>query len=173
MPVLSFQKNARGRRGVVDGQHDDRARVVNNIAPCPDPAGFLNLIRSDPENWPAIYGSGGEDSFFASLFGENFRHTDTIKHGVRFSAPGFRKNMKVRAGRRKPEAPSAMLPGMVSKPVVAIVGAGNFGTALAVALQRAGYSIEAVIARSRGSSLRKAQRLAKLLSARASTDPSA
>jgi predicted short-subunit dehydrogenase-like oxidoreductase (DUF2520 family) len=66
-----------------------------------------------------------------------------------------------------------MLPGMVSKPVVAIVGAGKFGTALAVALQRAGYSIEAVIARPRSSSLRKAQRLAKQLSARALTDLSA
>ncbi len=66
-----------------------------------------------------------------------------------------------------------MLPGMAGKPVVAIVGAGNFGGALAVALQQAGYSIEAVIARSRGSSLRKAQRLAKQLSVRASTDPSA
>jgi predicted short-subunit dehydrogenase-like oxidoreductase (DUF2520 family) len=63
-----------------------------------------------------------------------------------------------------------MLPGMASKPVVAIVGAGNFGTALAVALRRAGYSIEAVIARPRSSSLKKAQRLAKQISARASTD---
>jgi predicted short-subunit dehydrogenase-like oxidoreductase (DUF2520 family) len=63
-----------------------------------------------------------------------------------------------------------MLPGMASKPVVAIVGAGNFGTALAVGLQRAGYSIEAVIARPRSSSLRRAQRLAKQISARASTD---
>ncbi|HEY3615496.1 MAG TPA: NAD(P)-binding domain-containing protein, partial [Candidatus Sulfotelmatobacter sp.] len=78
-------------------------------------------------------------------------------------------------GRRIAEAgaPSAMLPGMASKPVVAIVGAGNFGTALAVALRRAGYSIEAVIARPRSSSLRKAQKLAKQIRAQVSTDPSA
>jgi len=63
-----------------------------------------------------------------------------------------------------------MLPGMAPKPRVAIVGAGNFGTALAVALQRAGYSIEAVIARSRGGSLKNAQRLAQRVGARASTD---
>jgi predicted short-subunit dehydrogenase-like oxidoreductase (DUF2520 family) len=66
-----------------------------------------------------------------------------------------------------------MLPGMAGKPVVAIVGAGNFGAALAVALQRAGYSIEAVMARSRGASLRKAKGLAKQVGARALTDPSA
>jgi len=59
---------------------------------------------------------------------------------------------------------------MAAKPRVAIVGAGNFGTALAIALQRAGYSIEAVIARSRGGSLKNAQRLAQRVGARASTD---
>ena len=63
-----------------------------------------------------------------------------------------------------------MLPGMVARPRVAIVGAGNFGTALALALRGAGYSIETVMARSRGGSLRKAQRLAKRVGARALTD---
>jgi len=66
-----------------------------------------------------------------------------------------------------------MLPGMAARPRVAIVGAGNFGTALALALQRAGYAIEVVIARSRGESLRKARRLAEQVGARASTDLSA
>ena len=66
-----------------------------------------------------------------------------------------------------------MLPGMVARPRVAIVGAGNFGTALAVALQRAGYAIEVVMARSHGESLRTARRLAKQVGARASTNLSA
>jgi predicted short-subunit dehydrogenase-like oxidoreductase (DUF2520 family) len=66
-----------------------------------------------------------------------------------------------------------MLPGMAAKPRVAIIGAGNFGTALALALQGAGYGIEVVIARSRGESLKKAQRLAKQVGARAATDLSA
>jgi predicted short-subunit dehydrogenase-like oxidoreductase (DUF2520 family) len=65
-----------------------------------------------------------------------------------------------------------MLPDMAAKPLVAIVGAGNLGAALAVSLQRVGYTIEAVIVRSRGASLRKAQRLAKQVGARASLDPS-
>lgn len=65
-----------------------------------------------------------------------------------------------------------MLPGMAAKPQVVIVGAGNLGSALAPALQRAGYVIEAVIARARGASLKRAQRLAKQVGARASTDPS-
>lgn len=66
-----------------------------------------------------------------------------------------------------------MLPGMAAKPRVAIVGAGNFGTALVLALQRAGYAIDAVIARARGESLKRAQRLARQVGARAFTDLSA
>jgi predicted short-subunit dehydrogenase-like oxidoreductase (DUF2520 family) len=66
-----------------------------------------------------------------------------------------------------------MLPGMAGKPLVAIVGAGNLGAALALSLRRVGYSIEAVIARSRGASLKKAERLAKEVGARALVDPAA
>ncbi len=65
-----------------------------------------------------------------------------------------------------------MLPGMAGKPCVAIVGAGNFGTALAGSLVRAGYVIEAVIVRSGGASLKKGQSLAKQVGARALTDTS-
>jgi predicted short-subunit dehydrogenase-like oxidoreductase (DUF2520 family) len=63
-----------------------------------------------------------------------------------------------------------MLPGMAAKPRVAIVGAGNLGSALALALGRAEYAVEAVIVRSRGGSLKRAQALANQVGARASTD---
>ena len=63
-----------------------------------------------------------------------------------------------------------MLPGMTGRPRVAIVGAGNFGVALAVSLQRAGYTIESVTVRSRGASQKKAQILAKQLGARVLSD---
>jgi predicted short-subunit dehydrogenase-like oxidoreductase (DUF2520 family) len=66
-----------------------------------------------------------------------------------------------------------MLRGMVAKPRVAIVGAGNLGTALGLALKYAGYAIEAVIARSGRASLQRARRLAKQVGAKASTDLSA
>ena len=66
-----------------------------------------------------------------------------------------------------------MLPGMTAKPSVAIVGAGNFGAALAMSLQGVGYGIEAVIARSGGASRRKAERLAKEVGAYALVDPAA
>jgi predicted short-subunit dehydrogenase-like oxidoreductase (DUF2520 family) len=62
---------------------------------------------------------------------------------------------------------------MAAKPRVAIVGAGNLGTVLALALRRAGYTIEAVIARSRGASLNRARRLARQVGGRASDDLSA
>ena len=47
-----------------------------------------------------------------------------------------------------------MLPGMTGKARIAIVGAGNLGSALAVALRRAGYAIDAVVAHSRRSRAR-------------------
>ena len=59
-----------------------------------------------------------------------------------------------------------MLPGMAGKPSIAIVGAGNLGTALALALREAGYRIESVIAR-RGKSLTRARRLARQVRSRA------
>jgi predicted short-subunit dehydrogenase-like oxidoreductase (DUF2520 family) len=54
-----------------------------------------------------------------------------------------------------------MLPGMAGKLRIALVGAGNVGSALAVSLRRAGYPIEALVARSNAASLGKARRLAK------------
>jgi predicted short-subunit dehydrogenase-like oxidoreductase (DUF2520 family) len=65
-----------------------------------------------------------------------------------------------------------MLPGMAGEVRVAIVGAGNFGAALAGSLLGAGYVVEAVIARSRGVSLRKAESLAKRVRGRALTNAS-
>jgi predicted short-subunit dehydrogenase-like oxidoreductase (DUF2520 family) len=64
-----------------------------------------------------------------------------------------------------------MLPGMAAKPRVAIIGAGNLGTALALSVQHAGYIIDAVIARSRRASLRNARRLANRVGARALANP--
>lgn len=65
-----------------------------------------------------------------------------------------------------------MLPGMAGKPRIAIVGAGNLASALSVSLGRSGYVIEAVLARARRASLRKAQRLAKQVGAQAVTNSS-
>jgi len=69
-----------------------------------------------------------------------------------------------------PEVRSAMLRGMTAKPRVVMVGAGNFGSALALALQGAGYAIDAVIARAGGESRKRAQKLAKQVDAGASSD---
>jgi predicted short-subunit dehydrogenase-like oxidoreductase (DUF2520 family) len=63
---------------------------------------------------------------------------------------------------------SVMLPDVRAKPRVTIVGAGNLANALAVSLHTAGYEIEEIIARSRGASFRKAQKLAKAMGTRAS-----
>jgi len=60
-----------------------------------------------------------------------------------------------------------MLRGMPVKPMVAIVGAGNLATALALSLKEAGYSIEAIIARREGKSLTRAKILATRIGTRA------
>ena len=63
-----------------------------------------------------------------------------------------------------------MLPDMRRKPRIAIVGAGNLGSALAVALRRAGFTVDAVIARGKRNSIRKARLLAKQVGARVLTE---
>lgn len=65
---------------------------------------------------------------------------------------------------------SAMLPRMAQKPSIAIVGAGNLGTALGVALREAGYRIESIIARSAGNSVTRARRLARQTGSRVVLD---
>ncbi len=54
-----------------------------------------------------------------------------------------------------------MLPGMAAKPRIAIVGAGNLGTALAVSLMHAGYQIEGIVARKSAKSSVRAKKLAQ------------
>jgi predicted short-subunit dehydrogenase-like oxidoreductase (DUF2520 family) len=54
-----------------------------------------------------------------------------------------------------------------AKPHVAIVGAGNLAWALGVALHKAGYEIERIVARENASSMRKARRLAREVGASA------
>jgi predicted short-subunit dehydrogenase-like oxidoreductase (DUF2520 family) len=60
---------------------------------------------------------------------------------------------------------------MSARPTIAIVGAGKLGNALAISLRRAEFEVEAIVTRSRGSSLRKAQRLARSIGARALVKP--
>lgn len=62
-----------------------------------------------------------------------------------------------------------MLPGMKSRPAIAVVGAGNLANALAVSLRRAGYEIEMIVVRSTVASQTRARNLAREVGARAST----
>lgn len=63
-----------------------------------------------------------------------------------------------------------MLPGMAEKVRIAIVGAGNLGTALAISLKRAGYLIESVIPGRTRSSLQRGKALAQEVGACVRTD---
>jgi predicted short-subunit dehydrogenase-like oxidoreductase (DUF2520 family) len=62
-----------------------------------------------------------------------------------------------------------MLPAMAAKPRITIVGAGRLGSALALALKRAGYTISEIVSRNNTGSIRKARALARKVEARAST----
>jgi len=56
---------------------------------------------------------------------------------------------------------------MAAKPHITIVGAGNLGAALAAALMRASYPIDAIVAHTGGESLRRAKALARQVGATA------
>jgi predicted short-subunit dehydrogenase-like oxidoreductase (DUF2520 family) len=60
--------------------------------------------------------------------------------------------------------PFVILRSMASKSTIAVVGAGNLGTALTLALRDAGYTIEEIIARQDTASLARARKLAALVS---------
>jgi predicted short-subunit dehydrogenase-like oxidoreductase (DUF2520 family) len=64
-----------------------------------------------------------------------------------------------------PEMPTRTL----AKLRVAIVGAGNLASALAVSLHAAGYAIEQIVARGQGAPLRRARRLAHEVGAKGAT----
>jgi predicted short-subunit dehydrogenase-like oxidoreductase (DUF2520 family) len=61
-----------------------------------------------------------------------------------------------------------MLPAMAAKPTIAIVGPGRLGSALALALRRAGYTITEIVSRNSAGSKRKARELAREVGAQAS-----
>jgi predicted short-subunit dehydrogenase-like oxidoreductase (DUF2520 family) len=60
---------------------------------------------------------------------------------------------------------------MALKPSVAIVGPGNFGRALTLGLRSAGIPIQAIVVRTRGTSLARAKTLARDVKARATVRP--
>ena len=66
------------------------------------------------------------------------------------------------------EAPD-MLPAMAAKPSIAIVGAGRLGTALAIGLRRAGYTISEIVSRNNVASKRNAATLGRKVHARPTT----
>ncbi len=55
--ILALEKDARGLTGIVDGKNDDRSAVMNQIAPHPNAAGFLDVIGANPEDGSAINGT--------------------------------------------------------------------------------------------------------------------
>jgi len=59
------------------------------------------------------------------------------------------------------------MPAKPSKPQIAIVGAGNLASALAVSLHQAGYSIDQIVSRGSAASLRRARNLARKVGASA------
>src|ERR1700722_5741195 len=160
---------------------------MDDIAAGTHAAGFLDVVSGHPEDRPAIDGTGREQagtfrgSFLASgrfCHGNNIKQLRLPASASRFSESLVRgkrvqsvRSTFSRAEMRKPEAASAMLPGLRGRPRIAIVGAGNFATALALSLRDAEFEIEGVISRSGGKSLKEARRLGRKVGARACNGP--
>jgi len=87
---------------------------------------------------------------FESSQPENFEHTRRLSCITRQTVP----------------VPSAILPGMADQPSIAIVGAGNLATALAISLRETGFHIDAVITSGRAASLVRARSLAAKIGSR-------
>ncbi len=64
-----------------------------------------------------------------------------------------------------PEMRTRVLPKRSKRPRIAIVGAGNLASALATSLHTAGYTLDQIVARPTGASLRRARRLAEQVGA--------
>src|SRR5579864_962748 len=94
MAILSFQKNAGSRAGIVHREHDDRAGVLDDVPPRPHASGFLDVVGSDGEDRTAVYRLGGDEALFGSFvadgFGGRFGHEDNIKHGFRLWVSALR-----------------------------------------------------------------------------------
>jgi predicted short-subunit dehydrogenase-like oxidoreductase (DUF2520 family) len=82
------------------------------------------------------------------------------------------------AGRQKPDAASGILRRMavdparkrkLIRPAISILGAGSLSSTLALALYRAGYRVESVVARDNPASLVRAKRLATKIGSRVTT----
>ena len=65
------------------------------------------------------------------------------------------------------------MPAKTPKLHIAIVGAGNLASALAVSLRGAGYAIDQIVARGKAASLQRARRLAREVHAKAAMIPAA
>jgi predicted short-subunit dehydrogenase-like oxidoreductase (DUF2520 family) len=70
-----------------------------------------------------------------------------------------------------PEAGFCYACAMPARPNLAIIGSGNLGSALARSLQRAGYTVDFILAHSRAASLPRARKLAREVGARAVVSP--
>jgi predicted short-subunit dehydrogenase-like oxidoreductase (DUF2520 family) len=158
MAVLALEEHAWSLAGVVHHQHDHGTGVMDEVAANLYATGLLDLIGGDPEDWAAIDDLGRNQARrggFLFLLRRSFGHADNIKHGR-----GLSRGDGTRTA-------SVMLPGMPGRPSIAIIGPGNLGSGLALALARAGFPLATIVAHSPGSSLGQARALAKRVKSRA------
>ncbi len=120
------------QRAVFDGHDDDRTRMADDVSAHDHTTGFLDLVGGDLENRAAIDDLGGEDAYrFAGGGFPLACHRNTITNRADFVM------WAVLSGRQGLLSCAAMS----TQPSVTIVGPGNLGGALAVALREAGYGL--------------------------------
>jgi hypothetical protein len=90
--VLSLEKDSRRGSRIVDGEHDDRAGVMDDVAASAHASGLLNVVGGDRERRAAVDGTRGDETDTAGLTGSflgGFGHGNKY-NGFRLSASGGR-----------------------------------------------------------------------------------
>src|SRR5277367_3568027 len=89
MAILSFQKDAPGRAGIVHGKYDDRAAVMNHIASRTHTVGLLDVVGADRKHRAAVHGAGGDEVGLGAFAAGWFR--GCFGHGNNITASGTRR----------------------------------------------------------------------------------
>lgn len=146
--ILAGEENARLGLGVVDGHDDDGAGMADEIAANTLAAGLYYLLAADVEDWrfvsdfrrkdaDALSSGLGRGELVGGAAGGVLFHCSNISRDG-----GSRERGWIFAG----VGVSAILRAM-PRPSISIVGAGNFGSALAQLLVEAGYAVHEIVTR--------------------------
>ncbi len=151
--VLTYEEKSRLGARVVNDHDNDRPGVAYDITAHLLPTWFDDLFAGDVEDWSFVGDLRGDDADARMLW----------LGGCGSGFPGHAVNDS-----RLGEDDAVVCCCPMKKPTITIVGAGNLGSALAVRLDEAGYTIREVVSRARSRRrVREIEALGKRVGAKA------